>query len=53
MTEIKAIRKKLKMSQQGFADKIGVHRVTVSRWESQSKRLSNLAKRQLSRLVRG
>ena len=49
--EIKELRKKLKMTQQGLADKLGVHRVTVAEWEAGNKRPSNLAKRQLVRLV--
>jgi len=49
-TEIKELRKKLKMTQQQLADKLGVHRVTVAEWEASRKRPSNLAKRQLNRL---
>ncbi len=49
--EIKELRTKLKMTQQELADKLGVARVTVARWETNSKRPSNLAKKQLSRLV--
>lgn len=50
--EIKELRKKLKMTQQELADKLGVHRVTVAEWELNHKRPSNLAKRQLARLVK-
>ena len=49
-TEIKALRKKLKITQQGLADAIGVDRVTVARWETDQRRPSNLAKKQLARL---
>lgn len=49
--EIKELRKKLKMTQQEFADELGVHQVTVALWETNHKRPSNLAKRQLARLV--
>ena len=49
--EIKELRNKLKMTQQQLADKLGVHRVTVAEWEGNNKRPSNLAKRQLERLV--
>jgi len=49
--EIKELRKKLKMTQQELADKLGVHRVTVAEWEAGHKRPSNLAKRQLGRLI--
>ena len=48
--DIKELRKKLKMTQQQLADKLGVHRVTVAEWEADRKRPSNLAKRQLNRL---
>jgi len=48
--EVKEIRKHLKMTQQELADAIGVDRVTVARWESDHKRPSNLALRQLERL---
>ncbi len=51
-TEIKELRKKLKMTQQELADKLGVHRVTVAEWEGNNKRPSNLAKRQLERLIK-
>lgn len=52
-TEIKELRKRLKLTQQEFADKIGVDRVTVARWETNNKRPSKLAKRQLARLAEG
>jgi len=51
--EIIELRKKLEMTQQEFADKIGVDRVTVARWETNNKRPSKLAKRQLARLAEG
>lgn len=50
-TEIKELRRSLKLTQQEFADKIGVDRVTVARWETNNKRPSKLAKRQLARLA--
>jgi len=50
-SEIKELRNRLKMTQQALADKLGVHRVTVAEWEINHKRPSNLAKRQLERLV--
>ncbi len=49
--EIQALRKRLKLDQQGFADKLGVHRITVTRWEA-GKKPSPLALRQLKRLLR-
>ena len=48
--DIKGLRKKLGMTQQELADKIGVDRVTVARWEAGEKKPSNLARRQLQRL---
>jgi len=48
--EIRELRKKLKITQQQLADKLGVHRVTVAEWEAGRKRPSNLARRQLNRL---
>jgi len=50
--EIKEIRKKFKMTQQELADKLGVHQVTIARWETNHKHPSNLALRQLARLKR-
>ena len=50
--EIIELRKRLKMTQQQFADAIGVDRVTVARWETGQKKPSNLAKRQLARLAK-
>jgi DNA-binding transcriptional regulator YiaG len=32
--EVKAVRHKLKLTQAAFAEKVGVERVTVARWES-------------------
>jgi len=49
-SEIKELRKKLNLTQQQLADKVGVTRVTVARWEAEAKRPSNLAKRELQRL---
>lgn len=33
-SEVANIRKKLKLTPQGLADLLGVHRITVQRWES-------------------
>jgi len=50
--EIKELRKKLGMTQQQLADKLGVDDLTVSRWERHVAKPSRLAKRQLDRLER-
>lgn len=49
--DIKELRKKRKLTQQQLADKLGVHQVTVAEWEAGRKKPSNLALRQLNRLV--
>ena len=48
---IKELRKRLGLTQQQLADNLGIHRVTVVMWESNHKRPSNLAQRQLTRLA--
>lgn len=50
--EIKELRKRLKLTQQGLADKLGVARETVAHWEVSKKKPSNLARRQLARLAK-
>ena len=50
--DIKKIRKKLKMSQEQFAKKIGVSRATVNRWENDHWNPSNLAFKEIQRLLR-
>ena len=51
--DIKALRKKLKLTQKGLAEKVGVDQVTVNRWENEAARPSQLAIRQLERLRKG
>jgi len=48
--DIKALRKKLKMTQRELADKLSVDPITVSRWERMERLPSRLAMRQLERL---
>lgn len=49
---IKAMRKKLEMTQQQLARELGVDFTTVNRWENSKARPSQLATRQLGRLER-
>jgi len=49
---VKRLRKKLKLSQTGLADLIGVDYVTVNRWENGHARPSQLARRHIRRLAR-
>ncbi len=46
------LRKSLRLTQEQFALKLGVHKLTVSRWERGDKRPSKLADRQLKRIRR-
>lgn len=50
--EIKALRKKLKLTQKELAARVKVDAITVSRWERGKQKPSPLAKRQLARLVK-
>ena len=50
--DIKKIRKRLKMSQEQIAQKIGVSRCTVNRWENGHWDPSNLAFKEIQRLLR-
>ena len=50
--DIKKLRKKLKMTQTEFADKLGVAKLTVFNWEHGLFKPSQLALRQLHRLER-
>ncbi len=38
-TELQRIRKRLKLTQARFADLVGVHVVTVKRWETHARRI--------------
>ena len=51
--DVKAIRKRLKLTQQKLADKLGVTRMTVHNWENKEKKPSPLARRQIARLING
>ena len=50
-TEIKALRKKLRLTQKELAARVKVDAITVSRWERNEQRPSRQALRQLARLV--
>ena len=50
--DIKALRKSLKLTQAEFADKLKVQVRTINRWENARSKPSQLARRQLARLVR-
>jgi len=45
--DIKELRKRLNLTQQQLADRIGVDRITVIRWEAGQRKPSNLAQREL------
>ena len=49
---VKRLRKKMKLSQTGLADLIGVDYVTVNRWENGHAKPSQLALRQVKRIAR-
>ncbi len=46
------LRKDLKLTQDQFGKRLGVHKLTISRWERGDKRPSQLALRQLKRIER-
>jgi len=50
MNEIKRLRSKLGLSQEEFANRIGVKRLTVTRWEGDSYRPSPLALARINEL---
>lgn len=50
--EIKSMRKALKLTQEKLAEKLGVHRITVVRWERSEKQPSALALKALERLAK-
>ena len=50
--DIRELRRKLKLTQQELAKKLGVDVITVSRWEREEARPSRLAQRELARLLR-
>jgi len=51
--DIKEARTQLGMTQAELAHRLGVESVTVSRWERNKARPSQLAKRQIYRLLSG
>jgi len=50
-TEIRKLRKRMGLSQSSFAKLLGVHEVTVSRWENGAAGLSNPARTLLELLA--
>ena len=50
--DTKQLRKKLGLTQQEFADKIGVAFVTVNRWENGKHKPTQLALQELQRLAK-
>lgn len=50
--DIRKLRKKLGLTQVEFAERLGVSSMTVKRWEAGTARPSQLAIRQLNRLVK-
>lgn len=48
--EIKALREELNLTQQELADKVGVHRITVTRWELGDIQPSPMAVQALNQL---
>jgi len=50
--EIKRIRKRLNLTQQGLADLINVNRITVVRWETDQNRPTGLYLRALGDLIK-
>lgn len=51
-SDIKLLRKRLDLTQKEFGDKLGVHSVTVTRWERGSFEPSALAYEKLNRLLK-
>ena len=51
LLNIKKIRKKLELSQEQLAVKIGVSRSTINRWENNRNNPSKLALREMQRLL--
>jgi len=50
--DIKKTRKNLKLTQEQFAEKIGVCRASVNRWENNLRKPSKLALKEMHRLVK-
>lgn len=50
--DIKDLRRKLKLTQEELAQKLGVSVMTIRRWESNKNKPSRLALRQLEQLTK-
>lgn len=49
-SEVRSLRRRLKLTQESFADRLGVSKTTVARWEIDQVRPSPLALARLSDL---
>ncbi|MBA7517276.1 hypothetical protein ES705_09329 [subsurface metagenome] len=52
MMDIKAVREKLGLTQEGFAQKLGVSWGTIARWEAGKSKPSKLAQRALENFLK-
>jgi DNA-binding transcriptional regulator YiaG len=51
-SQLKSIRKELRLSQEELAQKLGVSFTTVNRWENGQTKPSKLARQQIDRLIK-
>lgn len=50
---IKQLRKKVNLTQEQLANKLGVSWTTISRWENNKTKPSHLAQKEIDRLIEG
>lgn len=53
LVDVRAFRERLGLSQQGLAQRLGVQRATVTRWENGSRRPSKVAELALQAVIEG